>query len=208
MLSFERQAKKKGFEVIIGIDEAGRGPLAGPVVASAVWLTRDRFPCVIKDSKQMTPQQRQKAYHEILGHAHVGIGMIDAKTIDRVNILQATFQAMAKAVCDLVEKIPENKTRSLDFQKKVFLLVDGNRFETSLPFAYQTIIAGDSHSLSIACASIVAKVTRDAIMDRYDKMYPQYGFRRHKGYPTFAHRQQIRHLGFCAIHRKTFHCGV
>ena len=208
MLSFERQAKKKGFHIIIGIDEAGRGPLAGPVVASAAWLHAHRFRAIIRDSKQMTPCQREVAYEEILRHADVGVGIVDAVVIDQINILQATFQAMTQAVNDLILQIDIGKKNPALLAKKTCLLVDGNRFQTSLPFAYQTIVKGDSKSLSIACASIVAKVTRDRLMDEYDKMYPEYGFKQHKGYPTLAHRQQIKQLGFSPIHRRTFQCEI
>lgn len=208
MLTFERRARTKGFSIIIGVDEAGRGPLAGPVVASAVWLGAHRFRSIIRDSKQMTPHQRQIAYEEILQHAQIGIGIVDAATIDKINILQGTFQAMTQAVQDLLSKIsPESKNLS-KMARSICLLIDGNRFATSLPFLYETIVKGDAKSLSIACASIVAKVVRDRIMDDYDTIYPGYGFAKHKGYPTVFHRQQIRRLGYSAIHRKTFQCEI
>lgn len=206
MLSFERQAKTHGFSIIIGIDEAGRGPLAGPVVASAVLLKNPRFKAVIRDSKKMTKAQRERAFDEIFKKAHVGIGLVDAKMIDRINILEATFLAMTEAVNDLLEKIP--KLKSKKFTGQVYLLIDGNRFKSTLPFAYKTIIKGDSLSLSIACASVVAKVTRDRLMDNYGVQYPQYGFAQHKGYPTLAHKRKIAEYGFSPIHRKTFNSEI
>ncbi len=207
MLSFENKAKDEGFEIIIGIDEAGRGPLAGPVVASAVLLHTLSFACVIRDSKKMSALQRTKAYDEILQKAYVGVGLSDEKRIDQDNILQATFHAMTQAVLDLCTKIPQGDIRSPGLTPKVCLLVDGNLFKTALPFTYKTIIGGDAVSLSIACASIIAKVTRDKIMDQYDRRYPQYGFAQHKGYPTLAHKQSIKTFGLSPIHRKTFKIG-
>ena len=204
MLSFEDQARQEGFQIIIGIDEAGRGPLAGPVVASAVMLTTYQFECVIRDSKKMTAGQRDKAYDEILTKGFVGIGLIDSEGIDKVNILEATFHAMTQAVQDLFAKMPEQDVYGTDLVKKVCLLVDGNLFKTTLPFAYKTIIKGDSLSLSIACASIMAKVTRDRLMEHYDMLYPEYGFMKHKGYPTVMHKEKIKEHGFSPIHRKTF----
>ncbi|MFA6379104.1 MAG: ribonuclease HII [Candidatus Omnitrophota bacterium] len=204
MLSFEDQAKQEGFKIIIGVDEAGRGPLAGPVVASAVILREYQFDCVIRDSKKMSARQRAKAYDEILQKGYVGLGQSDHARIDRDNILQATFHAMTQAVQDLLTKIPQEDFSETEFIKKVYLLIDGNLFKTNLPFAYKTIIQGDSLSLSIACASIMAKVTRDRIMEDYDKVYPQYGFAKHKGYPTLKHKEQIKISGLTPIHRKTF----
>lgn len=208
MLSFEHQAKTQGYSIIIGIDEAGRGPLAGPVVASAVVLKDPHFNSVIRDSKKMTKVQRERAFDEIFKKAHVGIGLVDAKAIDRINILEATFLAMTEAVNDLLAKIPGLNPEDTRLVDQVCLLVDGNRFKTTLPFSFKTIIKGDSLSLSIACASVVAKVTRDRLMDDYHKIYPQYGFAQHKGYPTVAHKQKIAEHGFSLIHRKTFNATI
>lgn len=202
MLSFERQAKTQGYSIIIGIDEAGRGPLAGPVVASAVLPKEYQFDSIVRDSKKMTHNQRAEAYEEIFEKAYVGIGQADHEMIDRINILQATFQAMEYAAKDLLTKIPTAMRKDLGSQ--VCFLVDGNHFQTSLPFAYKTIINGDGLSLSIACASIIAKVTRDRLMEEYDKVYPQYGFAQHKGYPTLDHKRKVKEFGLCPIHRKTF----
>jgi len=204
MLSFENQATQEGFKFIIGIDEAGRGPLAGPVVASAVILREQKFDCVIRDSKKMSARQRALAYDEILAKGYVGLGQSDHVRIDKDNILQATFHAMEQAVYDLLTKIPKEDVKSQGFTQQVCLLVDGGLFKTTLPFAYKTIIQGDSRSLSIACASIMAKVTRDRLMDHYDTLYPEYGFIKHKGYPTALHKEKIKEHGFSPIHRKTF----
>ncbi|MCX5681580.1 MAG: ribonuclease HII, partial [Candidatus Omnitrophica bacterium] len=152
----------------------------------------------------MTHKQRLCAHEEIFQKGYIGIGMADEKLIDRINILEATFYAMTEAVNDLLKKIPKEAMGSENFMSQTCLLVDGNLFRTSLPFAYQTIIRGDSLSLSIACASIVAKVTRDCMMEDYDKIYPQYGFAQHKGYPTLKHKNRIKEFGLSAIHRKTF----
>lgn len=197
MLYYERQLKKKGFDVIIGVDEAGRGPLAGPVVACAVNLLSTRFKNRIDDSKKLTFRQRQAAFPEILSKSVFGIGVVDEKTIDRVNILVATHMAMEKAVFSLIEKL-----KGTDRQR-MHLLIDGDiSLKTGLPF--WPIIKGDAKSKSIACASIIAKVTRDYIMSLYDKLYPQYGFIRHKGYPTKMHKLAIRKFGLSEIHRVSF----
>jgi ribonuclease HII len=152
----------------------------------------------------MTHDQRLRAYEEISKKAYIGVGQADEKLIDRINILQATFHAMTMAVKDLIKKMPEEKVSEKNFSSQVCLLVDGGLFKTDLPFAHKTIVKGDSLSLSIACASIVAKVTRDHAMDSYDKIYPQYGFAQHKGYPTLAHKEKIKEFGLSDIHRKTF----
>ena len=204
MLSYERKAKKHGFQTIVGIDEAGRGPLAGPVVACAVLLKSYDFESIIRDSKKMTPKQRQIAYREIREKAYVGTGLSDAKLIDHINILKATFHAMTLATEDLFFKLPKAKVSKNQLQKQTCLFVDGNAFETHLPFKYQTIVQGDSLSLSIACASIAAKVTRDHMMENYDNAFPGYEFKTHKGYPTALHKEKIKELGLSPIHRKTF----
>ena len=203
MLYYENQAKRKGFRFIIGVDEAGRGPLAGPVVAGAVLLKRRKFQNKIADSKKITPQQRERAFHEIFQNAYVGIGLINETVIDSQNILKATHHAMNRAVQQLIAQLSGIHTQD-GLSSYVYLLIDGNSFKTELPYCYQTIIRGDNRSLSIACASIVAKVTRDRILNIYDRIFPQYGFRQHKGYPTRAHREAIFRNGLSPIHRKTF----
>ncbi|HOW34892.1 MAG TPA: ribonuclease HII [Candidatus Omnitrophota bacterium] len=204
MLYHENKAKQKGFKVIIGVDEAGRGPLAGPVVAAAVCLKSRKFHNKICDSKKISHHQREKAFLEILQNAYVGIGIMSEAVVDSMNILNATYCAMAMAIRQLVEKLPSSKKSQRDFEKRICILVDGNSFKTDLPYAYKTIIRGDNLSMSIACASIVAKVSRDRILSIYDRIFPGYGFSVHKGYPTKDHRMVIRKRGPSPIHRKTF----
>jgi ribonuclease HII len=198
MLQWEQKSQQEGFSFVIGIDEAGRGPLAGPVVAAAVCLKETDFSERIDDSKKLSAQQRERAFHEIQAKAHVGVGIMSEAVIDDCNILQATFHAMHQAVDDLFKRIPDCRN------EQCVLLIDGHIFRTSLPVRYHTIIDGDALSLSIACASIMAKVTRDRILDTYDKVFPQYGFKKHKGYGTAVHRQAIAQHGPSIIHRKTF----
>jgi len=205
MLYYENQAKKKGFRFIIGVDEAGCGPLAGPVVASAVLLKSRKFQNRIDDSKKITARQREKAFHEIFQNAYVGTSVVNEAVIDSQNILKARFLAMNWAVERLIAQLSKTHTQD-GFSGQVCLLIDGNSFRTDLPYSYQTIIRGDNRSLSIACASIIAKVIRDRVLYIYDKVFPQYGFRQHKGYPTRAHREAILKNGFSPIHRKTFRC--
>ncbi len=204
MLYFENKAKEKGFTFVIGVDEAGRGPLAGPVVACAVVLKKKKFRCKICDSKKINSRQREKAFEEIMQNAYVGIGIVNESIIDKINILRATHSAMSIAVASVVSKLPKSKTQARNFHKKVRILIDGNSFKSDLPYAFETIVRGDNLSLSIACASIIAKVTRDRILDNYDKEFPQYGFKRHKGYPTLAHRKALVKHGPSPIHRMTF----
>lgn len=189
--NFERAAQKEGYHLIAGIDEVGRGPLAGPVVAAAVILPGDFNDDAITDSKKLTPKQRLRLYDLIYVHAKtIGIGIVDAHEIDRINILQGALLAMAMAVDNLKPR-------------PSYLLIDG-KFKIQSQIPQQAIIKGDSRSISIAAASIVAKVTRDHMMAHYGLAYPQFGFARHKGYPTKAHRQAILRHGCCPIHRKTF----
>lgn len=184
--------------VIVGVDEVGRGPLAGPVVACAFFSERE-ITRKIRDSKQLTVKQREEIYKLFKKDSSVkwGIGKVSEKVIDKINILQATKLAMIKAVEDLEKKL-ENKIN--------FLLIDGN-FGIDIDVPQKSIIKGDEKIPLIAAASIVAKVTRDRLMVGYSKKYSQYGFDAHKGYPTLLHRQKIAQYGFCPIHRKTFHCG-
>lgn len=191
LLSFERDLTKKGYKLIGGIDEAGRGPLAGPVVAACVILDIDLPILGIDDSKKLSKSQRESLYLEIKKNAiAIGIGIVDNKVIDEINILRASLEAMIQAVKNLPIK-PD------------FLLIDG-QFYPEIDFPKQAIIGGDSKSLSIASASIIAKVTRDKIMLELDKIYPQYGFSRNKGYPTKEHISALKKYGPCDIHRKTF----
>jgi ribonuclease HII len=188
---FESEAADNGFAPIAGIDEAGRGPLAGPVVSAAIILPPAFDVNGINDSKKLTHRQRERLYPLIYAHARaIGIGIVDAVEIDRINILKASLLSMAMAV------------DNLDPQPS-FLLVDG-QFEIPCTLPQRAIPKGDCLSISIAAASIIAKVTRDRLMDRYAVDYPQFGFARHKGYPTQAHRRAIEKYGCCPIHRKSF----
>ena len=189
--SFENKAIENGFSRIAGIDEAGRGPLAGPVVSAAVILPLSFQVSDIRDSKKLTPKKRIDLYEKIYEHAvAIGVGIIDAIEIDRINILKASLLSMAISVENLVPQ-PD------------CLLIDG-KFQISSSLPQKPIVKGDNLSISIAAASIVAKVTRDRLMERYHLDYPQFGFSKHKGYPTKAHKEAIREFGCCPIHRRSF----
>ena len=205
LIDFDNKAKAgNSFRFVFGVDEAGRGPLAGPVVAGAVCLKDYDFTVIVGDSKKLSAAQREKAFCQIHERAYVGVGIMSEVVIDEVNILRATHLAMAAAVKDLVAHLPDDIKSADDFVSMVKLLIDGNIFTASVPYKVETVVGGDAKSVSIACASIIAKVTRDRIIDAYDSLYPQYGFRRHKGYPTAAHRAAIRQHGLSPVHRKTF----
>lgn len=184
--------------MIIGVDEAGRGPLAGPVVACAVSLLSCRFKNRIDDSKKLTPRQRETAFAEIIRKSVFGIGIVSEKVIDRLNILEATRLAMKQAVESLIAKF-ENRGRD----KRLHLLIDGN-LTLDIDAAFTAVIKGDSKSKSIASASILAKVIRDRIMVIYDRLYPEYRFYQHKGYPTKIHRLALKKFGPSIIHRTSF----
>ena len=186
----EARAHAQGFRLIAGVDEAGRGPWAGPVVAAAVILTRHRLPVRIDDSKRLTVRQRRRAYEVILRHAEVGVGILSADAIDRHNIRQATLQAMRDAIAGLPIQ-PD------------LVLVDGNDPPTCSITCWP-IIGGDHLSYPIACASIVAKVLRDSLMVFYHRLFPSYPFHAHKGYGTLAHLQALRSCGPSALHRLSF----
>jgi ribonuclease HII len=188
---FEKEAALRGCKDIAGIDEAGRGPLAGPVVSAAVILPTTFRDPHINDSKKLTPKKRERLYDAIYAHAvSVGIGIVDPIEIDRINILQASLLAMAMAV------------HNLDPQPD-YLLIDGP-FRIASDTPQQPIPKGDALSFSIAAASIVAKVSRDRMMEKYHQYYPQFDFPKHKGYPTRSHKDAIRKFGCCPIHRKSF----
>jgi len=189
---FEQRARQRGFGIIAGIDEAGRGPLAGPVVAAAVVLPDNYSYPGIDDSKKLTARNRERLFEVIRADAlSVGIGVIDAPIIDEINILRATLLAMKEAVADL-HITPD------------YLLVDGNRY-VPVDVPQETIVKGDGRSISIAAASIVAKVSRDRIMEIYHRQFPYYNFFKNKGYGTVEHRQAIKDHGFCRLHRRSFH---
>jgi ribonuclease HII len=191
LFSFEKRAMSRGFTAIAGVDEAGRGALAGPVVAAAVILSPHGDYSGIDDSKKLSPRQREICFDRIMSQAvAVGIGYGDAQLVDTVNILQATLQAMIGAVCSL-PVLPD------------FLLIDGIS-SPNISIPAQTIKKGDSASVSIASASIIAKVTRDRLMVAFGEKYPEYGFPVHKGYGSAAHLASIADFGPCPIHRLTF----
>jgi ribonuclease HII len=191
MLIHERALWSRGFRLLAGIDEAGRGPLAGPVVAAAVVLPVGVILPGVDDSKKLSPRRREELADLIRSRAlAVATGIVPHERIDEINILNATLQAMRQAVESLGLR-PDH------------LLVDGNRSpDTGIPCV--AIVDGDALSSSIAAASIIAKVTRDRLMVEYDRQYPGYGFARHKGYGTREHREAIERLGFCPIHRRSF----
>jgi len=191
MLTYEKSLHKQGYSLIAGVDEAGRGPLAGPVVAAAVILDHDEFIPGIDDSKKLRKAKREFLYEEIQQKAvGLGVGIVPSETIDRINILRASLEAMKLAVHELSVQ-PD------------FALIDGPHLP-DLDLPMQPLPHGDSLSLSIAAASIIAKVTRDRIMIEFDRIYPQYGFCRNKGYPTAEHLSALDRFGPCVIHRRTF----
>lgn len=188
----EKEWYQKGAKRICGIDEAGRGPLAGPVVVAAVIMPENSMIEGVNDSKKVTEKKREKLYDEITSNAIAwGVGIIDQNEIDEINILNATKKGLKKALIELIEK-PD------------IILVDALTGIDTLGIPYQSIIKGDAKSYSIAAASIVAKVTRDRIMRQWDEIYPEYGFEKHKGYGTKAHIEAIKDYGICPLHRKTF----
>lgn len=189
--SFEREMKQQGYELIAGVDEVGRGPLAGPVVAASVILPDGCDYAQYEDSKKLTPKKRKELsvlLHEI--GAIIGIGVISETKIDSVNILQASLLAMKKSL-EVMPVTPD------------FLLVDG-KFPVPVAVSQQPLVKGDSRSASIAAASIIAKVVRDELMDKYHRQYPHYNFQKNKGYPTAEHRRVLAEIGPCPLHRKTF----
>jgi ribonuclease HII len=188
---FERTLRQQGYGLIAGLDEVGRGPLAGPVVAASVVLPAGCEYRLFRDSKQLTAAARVRLFDELQeADAAVGIGMVSDMEIDELNILQASLIAMRKAITILPVR-PD------------FLLVDGT-FPVPIAIPQQTLCKGESKSASIAAASIVAKVTRDRLMAEYHQLYPQYNFATNKGYPTAEHRRALKEHGPCPIHRRSF----
>ena len=191
MLRYEEELYKKGIRLVAGVDEAGRGPLSGPVVAGAVIFSPGARIDGVRDSKLLSPKKREELFNKICKVAEaVGIGIVSEAIIDRVNILQATYLAMRRAI-DSLSVRPE------------YLLVDGRGLPgTNIP--QLAIIGGDRLSRSVASGSIIAKVTRDRIVTRQGKLFPQYGFAVHKGYPTRKHLEALRKYGPCRVHRRSF----
>ncbi|MGF6905573.1 ribonuclease HII [Fusobacterium sp. PH5-44] len=191
--------KEKGNN-IVGVDEAGRGPLAGPVVACAAILKNyNKSLITINDSKKLTEKKRENLFDIIKDHFYTGVGIADPNEIDEINILNATFLAMIRAIEDLKKNFD-----NIDLENDYLTLVDGNFNIKNYNGKQEPIIKGDGHSLSIAAASIIAKVTRDRIMLIEDKKYPIYGFEKHKGYGTKAHIKALKENGPSPIHRESF----
>jgi len=191
MTRYELRARERGFKVIAGVDEAGRGPLAGPVVAAAVVFPGGYRNGDIRDSKKLSAAKREQLYQQIKQDAlAIGIGVVEPSVIDATNILRASIAAMEEAVSNLLFPVD-------------YLLIDGNHPIRTAIFQ-ETIVKGDDRSVSIAAASIVAKVSRDQIMEIYHRQYPHYNFLGNKGYGTKEHREAIRKYGCCKIHRRSF----
>ncbi|PIR73631.1 MAG: ribonuclease HII [Candidatus Moranbacteria bacterium CG10_big_fil_rev_8_21_14_0_10_35_21] len=218
----EKKMLEKGFDFVLGIDEAGRGPLAGPVVAAAATVRNSQFLIsnfqsqpkadpplaenfndkrwdLVRDSKKLSAKQREKVFDFILENFHVGVGICDHMTIDRVNILEASFLAMKAAVTQLTRNAQLTTRNS-----KFIILVDGNKKIPNFSGEQLAVVGGDKIVKSISAASIIAKVTRDRIMLEMHDKYPQYGFDKHKGYGTKLHMEKIIEYGPCEIHRQSF----
>ena len=188
----ENELRKKGFKYICGIDEAGRGPLAGPVVVASVIMPADSMIEGVNDSKKISEKKREKIYDQILEEAiSYGVAIIGQDEIDEINILNATKKGLTVSLQELS-------------QRPDLILVDALNGIDTMGITYDSIIKGDAKCYSIAAASIIAKVTRDRIMREWDKVYPEYGFEKHKGYGTAAHIAAIRENGICPIHRRSF----
>ena len=196
----EKALYEKGIVSICGIDEAGRGPLAGPVVVACSLMPKDSMIEGVNDSKKIAEKKRERIYEEIIKEAIAyGVGIINQEEIDRINILNATKKGLTIAIKELEEKLEKQ-----NLKRPEVILVDALTGIDTLGIPYKSIIHGDAISYSIACASIIAKVTRDRIMKQMDEIYPQYGFAKRKGYGTAAHMQAIRENGLCPIHRRSF----
>lgn len=198
----EEELYLKGVNSIAGIDEAGRGPLAGPVVVACVIMPRDSMIEGVNDSKKVSEKKREKLYEQIIEEAIAyGVGIISQEEIDRINILNATKEGLTMAIKEM-EKDLKEKQRG--FEKPEIILVDALTKIDTDGISYKSIIKGDAKSYSIAAASIIAKVTRDRIMRQWNEVYPMYGFEKHKGYGTAAHIVAIKEYGLCPLHRRSF----
>ncbi|MDG1935024.1 MAG: ribonuclease HII [Paracoccaceae bacterium] len=189
--SFEADLHAQGFEIIAGVDEVGRGPLAGPVTAAAVILDPNNIPTGLNDSKALSVKKREVLYDLILQHSSVSVVHVSVEEIDRINIFQASLLAMRQAITQL-DPGPS------------FVIIDGNRIPAELPVPSQAIVKGDAKSVSIAAASIVAKITRDRLMTDLARQNPGYGWDKNAGYPTKEHQLALQHLGVSPHHRRSF----
>ncbi|HPN55010.1 MAG TPA: ribonuclease HII [Candidatus Moranbacteria bacterium] len=222
--NIEKELLEQGYEIVIGVDEAGRGPLAGPVIAAAVTIRNEKsnnqtgaeipnttyqIPDtkmwdLVRDSKKLSEKQREKVFDFIHENFHVGVGLCSHETIDRINILEASFLAMKKAVSDLVRNKAKVESLKPKADGRVVILVDGNKQIPNFSMEQKAIVSGDKIVKSISAASIVAKVTRDRMMLEMHQRYPEYGFDRHKGYGTKMHMDALSKHGPCEIHRRSF----
>ena len=198
----EEKLYEEGVTSIAGIDEAGRGPLAGPVVVACVVMPRESMIEGVNDSKKVSEKKRERLYDEIINEAIAyGVGIVNQQEIDRINILNATKEGLTIAIKEMEKDLKE---KSRGFEKPEIILVDALTKIDTDHIPYRSIIKGDSKSYSIAAASIIAKVTRDRIMRQWDEVYPMYGFAKHKGYGTAAHIAAIKEHGLCPLHRRSF----
>jgi ribonuclease HII len=202
----EKKLWAQGYKFVVGLDEAGRGPLAGPVTAAAVMVRQFKISNLkfkIKDSKKLNGLQREEIYKLIIKHPNIkwGVGIVSEKIIDKINILEATKIAMRKAIKDLSYKSHDRK----NYNMIDFLLIDGNFALNNVNVPQKFIIGADEKVFSCVAAGIIAKVTRDRIMQKLHKKYPQYGFSFHKGYGTKMHIKNLQNFGPCKIHRKSFY---
>ena len=198
----EEELYANGTTSIAGIDEAGRGPLAGQVVVACVVMPRDSMIEGVNDSKKVSEKKREKLYEEIIKEAiGYGVGIISQEEIDRINILNATKEGLTTAIKEMEKDLKEKKR---NFDKPEIILVDALTKIDTDHIPYKSIIKGDAKSYSIAAASIIAKVTRDRIMRQWAEVYPMYGFEKHKGYGTSAHISAIKEYGLCPLHRRSF----
>lgn len=205
---YENQYRRRGFDLIVGIDEAGRGPLAGPVAAGAVAVIdlkvrggdMEYLIGAVKDSKKLSESKREEIFEIITASGNIawGSALVSERIIDKVNILEASKMAMSKAFLNMKERHP-----ALIAGKLIYCLIDGN-FPVNIPEDQTSVVAGDAKVFSISAASIIAKVSRDRYMAKLDKKYPQYGFSRHKGYPTKQHFAALRNFGASPAHRMSF----
>ncbi len=198
----EEKLYMDGITSVAGIDEAGRGPLAGPVVVAAVIMPRESMIEGVNDSKKVSEKKREKLYDEIINEAIAyGVGIVNQEEIDRINILNATKEGLTMAIKEMEKDLKE---KNREFEKPEIILVDALTKIDTDHIPYRSIIKGDSKSYSIAAASIIAKVTRDRIMRQWDEVYPVYGFVKHKGYGTANHIAAIKEYGLCPLHRRSF----